>query len=283
MSSSGIPTELAPERPRIAIIGGSGMCSFPELSEVYRVRPMTKYGLPSDDIRVCRYAGQLVAFLPRHGEHHSIAPHKVPYKANLAALRDLGVETVVATCIAGSLKEEITPGSFVIPDQFVNMTWGRDDYLEADEGKFIHLPMAEPYCAKTRQMIVRAMHVSAVAPVEQATVVVIQGPRFSTRAESQTFIRNGWDIVNMTQYPECYFARELGLCYGSFAAITDYDVGVASCLSMSPGHMGEVIKIFHENIKKTKQILQHLLDQVNVVPLQCGCSREIVRTYYAEE
>lgn len=283
MSSSGIPTELAPERPRIAIIGGSGMCSFPELSEVYRVRPMTKYGLPSDDIRVCRYAGQLVAFLPRHGEHHSIAPHKVPYKANLAALRDLGVETVVATCIAGSLREEIPPGSFVIPDQFVNMTWGRDDYVEADEGKFIHLPMAEPYCAKTRQMIVRAMHVSAVVPVEKATVVVIQGPRFSTRAESQTFIRNGWDIVNMTQYPECYFARELGLCYGSFAAITDYDVGVASCLSMSPGHMGEVIKIFHENIKKTKQILQRLFDQMNVDPLQCGCSREIVRTYYAEE
>lgn len=283
MSSSGIPTELAPERPRIAIIGGSGMCSFPELSEVYRVRPMTKYGLPSDHIRVCHYAGQLVAFLPRHGEHHSIAPHKVPYKANLAALHDLGVETVVATCIAGSLKEKIIPGSFVIPDQFVNMTWGRDDYVEADEWRFIHLPMAEPYCAKTRQMIARAMHVSAVAPVEQATVVVIQGPRFSTRAESQTFIRNGWDIVNMTQYPECYFARELGLCYGSFAAITDYDVGVASCLSMSPGHMGEVIKIFHENIKKTKQILQRLLDQINVEPLQCGCSREIVRTYYAEE
>lgn len=283
MSSSGIPTELAPKRPRIAIIGGSGMCAFPELSEVYRVRPMTKYGLPSDDIRVCRYAGQLVAFLPRHGEHHSIAPHKVPYKANMAALRDLGVETVVATCIAGSLKEEIPPGSFVIPDQFVNMTWGRDDHVEADEGRFIHLPMAEPYCAKTRQLIAEAMKTSAVVPVEEATVVVIQGPRFSTRAESQAFIRNGWDIVNMTQYPECYFARELGLCYGSFAAITDYDVGVASCLSMSPGHMSEVVKIFHANIEKTKQVLQHLLEQMNNTPIQCGCSREIVRTYYEEE
>lgn len=283
MSSSGTPTDHGLERPRLAIIGGSGMCSFPELTEVYRIRPMTKYGLPSDDIKVCRYAGQLVAFLPRHGEQHSIVPHKVPYKANLAALRDLGVETVIATCIAGSLKEDIPPGSFIIPDQFVNLTWGRDDTVEADEGKFIHLPMAEPYCAKTRQVIAQAMRASGVVPVEQATVAVIQGPRFSTRAESQTFIRNGWDIVNMTQYPECYFARELGLCYGSFATITDYDVGVASCLSMSPEHMGEVIKIFHNNIKITKQILQHLLEHLSDASVQCGCSREIVRTYYEQE
>lgn len=284
MSSSGASTEIARERPRLAIIGGSGMCSFPELAEEeYRVRPMTKYGMPSDGIRVCRYAGQLVAFLPRHGEQHSIAPHKVPYKANLAALRDLGVETVIATCIAGSLKEEIPPGNFVIPDQFVNLTWGRDDYVEADDGNFIHLPMAEPYCAKTRQVIAEAMKISDIAPVDQATVVVIQGPRFSTRAESQMFVRNEWDIVNMTQYPECYFARELGLCYASFAAITDYDVGVSSCLSMSPGHMNDVLKIFQDNIVKTKQVLRHLLEQLAVTPVQCGCSREIVRTYYEEE
>ncbi len=256
------------------------MCSFPQLTELYRVRPVTKYGMPSDDIRVCRYAGQLVAFLPRHGEQHSIAPHKVPYKANLAALRSLGVETVVATSIAGSLKEDIPPGSFVMPDQFVNLTWGRDDYVEADGGGFIHLPMAEPYCEKTRQVIAEATKFTGIAPVEQATVVVIQGPRFSTRAESQSFILNDWDIVNMTQYPECYFARELGLCYGSFAAITDYDVGVDSCLSMSPGHMGDVIKIFQGNIIKTKQVLQYLLERTTVTPVQCECSREIVKTYY---
>ncbi len=282
MSLSGIPTEFAHEQPRIAIIGGSGMCFFPELSESYRVRPLTKYGFPSDYIRVCRYADQMVAFLPRHGEQHSLAPHKVPYKANLSALRDLGVETVVATCIAGSLKEDIPPGSFVIPDQFVNLTWGRDDYVEADGGKFMHLPMAEPYCAETRQLVARAMRSLDIVPVNQATAVVIQGPRFSTRAESQTFIRNGWDIVNMTQYPECYLARELGLCYGSFAAITDYDVGVDSCLSMSPGHMDDVLKIFQDNIVKTKQVLQHLLEQVANTPVQCRCSREIVRSYYEQ-
>lgn len=283
MSSFGILNEFACERPRLAIIGGSGMCSFTELSEVYRVRPMTKYGMPSDDVRVCRYNGQLVAFLPRHGEQHSIVPHKVPYKANLTALRDLGVEMVVATCIAGSLKEEIPPGSFVIPDQFVNLTWGRDDYVEIDEGNFVHLPMAEPYCTQTRQAIAQAMKTSGVVPVEQATVAVIQGPRFSTRAESQMFIRNGWDIVNMTQYPECYLARELGLCYGSFATITDHDVGIASCLSMSPRHMGDVLKIFHSNIAMTKQVLLRLLEQLTYTPVQCECSREIVQTYYEQE
>ncbi len=283
MSSFGIPTRHDHERPRLAIIGGSGMCTFPELTELCRVRPVTKSGLPSGDIKICRYEGQIVAFLPRHGENHSIAPHKVPYKANLAALRDLGVETVVATCIAGSLKEEIPPGSFVIPDQFVNLTWGRDDYCEADEGKFIHLPMAEPYCAITRRAIAEAVLACGIVPVVNATVTVIQGPRFSTKAESQMFIRNGWDIVNMTQYPECYFARELGLCYGVLSAITDYDVGVASCLSMSPEHMKDVLSIFRDNIVKTKKILLHLLKQSTVASIECSCSREIVRTYYEQE
>lgn len=283
MSSSGIPTVHAHERPRLAIIGGSGMCTFPELTEMYRVRPETRYGLPSDDIKICRYEGQLVAFLPRHGENHSIAPHKVPYKANLAALRDLGVETVVATCIAGSLKEEIPPGSFVVPDQFVNLTWGRDDYNEADGGKFIHLPMADPYCAKTRQVIVEAVKANEIVPVTNATVAVIQGPRFSTRAESQMFIRNGWDIVNMTQYPECYFAREIGLCYGVLSTITDFDVGVASCLSMSPEHMHDVLAIFRDNIAKTKKILLYLLEQSTGAQIKCGCSRAIVKTYYEQE
>jgi 5'-methylthioadenosine phosphorylase len=283
MSLSGIPTEFVHERPRLAIIGGSGMCSFPELTEVYRVRPMTRYGMPSDDIKVCCYAGQMIAFLPRHGEQHSIAPHKVPYKANLAALRDLGVETVVATCIAGSLKEAIPPGSFVIPDQFVNLTWGRDDYVDPDGGLFIHLPMAEPYCALTRTSITSAVRVLGFTAVEQGTVAVVQGPRFSTKAESQMYMRNGWDIVNMTQYPECYLARELGLCYGVLAVVTDYDVGVTSCLSMDPKHMHDVLNIFRDGVEKTKQILLQFIEGYKLTPIHCGCSQAIVTTYYEYE
>ena len=132
-------------KPKLGIIGGSGMCSFPELTVVSKLRPETKYGLPSEDISICEYGGQLVAFLPRHGSGHQLAPHKVPYKANLAALKEIGVEYVIGTCIVGSLKKEITPGSLVLLDQFVNLTWGRDDSSQADGGSFIHLPMGEPY------------------------------------------------------------------------------------------------------------------------------------------
>lgn len=282
MSSSGIPTELAKKRPRVAIIGGSGMCTFPELTELYRVRPETSYGLPSDHVRVCEYDGELVAFLPRHGESHSLAPHKVPYKANLAALKDLGVETVFATCIVGSLKEEIPPGSLIIPDQFVNLTWGRDDQTESDMGRFIHLPMADPYCDTTRTTIIRAVEECGLSPVKKGTVVVIQGPRFSTRAESRFFIQNGWDIVNMTQYPECYFARELGLCYGALATVTDFDVGIPSQVAMEPKHMERVLQVFNQNIEKTKTVLLKLVSSCST-QLPCSCSRAIVRTYYEQE
>jgi 5'-methylthioadenosine phosphorylase len=120
-------------KPRLGIIGGSGMCSFCELRVISKVRPETKYGLPSDDISICEYRGQPIAFLPRHGSKHNIAPHKVPYKANLVALKEIGVEYVIGTCIVGSLRREVIPGSVILPDQFVNLTWGRDDYTEIEE------------------------------------------------------------------------------------------------------------------------------------------------------
>jgi len=258
------------------------MCSFPEIEEVYRVRPMTKYGLPSDYIKICRYAGQVVAFLPRHGAQHSIAPHRVPYKANMLALQSMGVETVVASCIAGSLKKKISPGSFVVPDQFVNLTWGRDDCLDMDSGLFTHLPMAKPYCTKVRQLVIQSLQSLKIAHTAHATVAVIQGPRFSTQAESRMFIRNGWDIVNMTQYPECYYARELGLCYAAFAAVTDYDVGVESCLSMHPEHREKVIEIFKKDIIKTKQVLLRILEETTKMSIDCGCSRTLVEAYYEQ-
>ncbi len=212
MNSSGLGMTGFPIRkPKIGIIGGSGMCSFSELKVLSKIRPETKYGLPSDDILVCEHGGQLVAFLPRHGSKHVLAPHKVPYKANLAALRDIGVEYVIGTCIVGSLKKEIPPGSLVLFDQFVNLTWGRDDSTEADEGSFVHLPMGEPYCQSLRQKVLAVASTTGTIIVPRGTVAVIQGPRFSTIAESQWFSANGWDVVNMTQYPECYFAAEIGL------------------------------------------------------------------------
>src|SRR5665213_3269292 len=230
------------KKPKFGIIGGSGLCSLPELQVISKVRPETRYGLPSDDISICACGNEAVAFLPRHGSKHTLAPHKVPYKANLAALKEIGVKYVIGTCIVGSLKKDIPPGSFVLLDQFVNFTWGRDDSVDMDGGKFVHLPMAEPYCSHLRQRIIATAKLNAIPLIPQGTVVVIQGPRFSTIAESQWFSKNGWDVVNMTQYPECYFAKELGLCYASVASVTDYDVGLHESLVIDPRSMDAILK-----------------------------------------
>lgn len=266
-------------RPRLAIIGGSGMCTFPDLEVIKTVKSQTKYGLPSDDIVIGRYAGETIAFLPRHARAHSIAPHKVPYKANIAALKELGVEFVVGTCIAGSLRKDIAPESFVLMDQFVNLTWGRDDYTEADGGAFIHLPMAEPYCKHLRERLLINAQQAGIPMVPTGTVVVIQGPRFSTVAESRFFSAQGWDVVNMTQYPECYFAREQGLCYAAFAAITDYDVGLQERLVIDHQHMTEVLAVFRKNIEKTRTLLLAFI-QHEAGQLRCACSAMAIRAYY---
>jgi 5'-methylthioadenosine phosphorylase len=282
MNSSGHDTTgQSIRKPRLGIIGGSGMCSFSELKVISRLRPETKYDLPSDEIAICEHDGQLVAFLPRHGSKHTLAPHKVPYKANLAALKEIGVEFVIGTCIVGSLKKEIAPGSLVIPDQFVNLTWGRDDHSGADGGSFIHLPMGEPYCGHLRKKITEQSVATQTAIIPQGTVAVIQGPRFSTAAESRWLSANGWDIVNMTQYPECYFARELGLCYAAIAAVTDYDVGLQESLVIDPRQMGKVLEIFRGNVQKTKDFLLAFIQQ-QTPGLSCGCASTVLKAYYEE-
>lgn len=282
MSSSGLGTINSEfKKPKLGIIGGSGLCSFRELKVISEIKPETKYGFPSDAISICESENGLVAFLPRHGSKHTIAPHRVPYKANLAALKDLGVEYVIGTCIVGSLKKEIKPGSIVLPDQFVNLTWGRDDFSKADNNYFVHLPMGEPYCQSLREKIIKLSDQISFPIVPQATVVVIQGPRFSTTAESRWFSANGWDIVNMTQYPECYLARELGLCYSALAAVTDYDVGLQDDLVIDPKRMEPVLEIFNDNVQKLKDFLLAFIGQ-SVSKLSCGCASTMLRAYYEQ-
>lgn len=282
MISSGQTTKpTSSDDIKLGIIGGSGMCSFPELKVISSCRPETKYGLPSDEILICEHEGIKVAFLPRHGRKHTFAPHKVPYKANLAALKSLGINHVISTCIVGSLKTEIPPCSIVVPDQFVNLTWGRDDMSEADGGSFIHLPMGEPYCSHLREKVIGQAKIFDPATFQTGTVAVIQGPRFSTKAESQWLSRNGWDIVNMTQYPECYFAKELGLCYATIATVTDYDVGLLQSLVIDPRKMDEVLKIFRHNIQKTKKLLLEIIHK-EAGGLSCQCAQTILKAYYEE-
>ncbi|MBP9863995.1 MTAP family purine nucleoside phosphorylase [Patescibacteria group bacterium] len=266
-------------RRSIGIIGGSGFEQYPELLVERRVVVSTPYGFPSDELLIGKVGDTDVVFLPRHGADHRIAPHRIPYKANLAAMKSFGVSTVLSTCIVGSLKKTIEPGFFVVPDQFVNFTSGRDaDSVESD-GSFVHLPMALPYCQALRIEMIRALQRAVGSKFQgDGTVVVIQGPRFSTTAESKFFIRNEWDIVNMTQYPECLFARELGMCYATLASVTDWDVGVGESLSMKPETMDQVLDIFRKNTQVTRQVIGDVLSQLSA--FTCGCANAVVTEYY---
>lgn len=238
----------------------------------------TPYGRPSGPISVGELRGGRVAFLPRHGREHEIPPHKVPYKANLAALKKLGVRHVVGTCVVGSLRKEIEPGMLVIPDQFINLTWGRDDTYVIDS-EFVHLPMAQPYCEHVRGVIASELKAMRVSYQAMGTVVVIQGPRFSTIAESKMYALWGGDVVNMTQYPECYFARELGLCYAVIATVTDYDVGVPSAISMQPESMGAVLAIFRSNTAATVTLMGRLAGLAQKIA-SCNCAASQLDEYY---
>jgi 5'-methylthioadenosine phosphorylase len=181
------------EEIRLAIIGGSGLCYQDVFPVVRRVKPLTRFGYPSGEISICEVLGwdnstRKVAFLPRHGVDHSLAPHVVPYRANIAALQSLGVRQIIATCIAGSLLRKIHPADLVVPDQLVNLTWGRDQH---QDGPPIHLPFAEPYCPTLRMVMCCHARAMKVRVHGSGTVVVIQGPRFSSRAESRWFSKQG--------------------------------------------------------------------------------------------
>lgn len=272
--------------PLVAVIGGSGLCTQDVFPVVDTVRPTTAYGETSDTISICSYrratgTTRTLAFLPRHGADHTLAPHKVPYRANLAALRSLGVRQVIATCIAGSLRRRIWPGDLVIPDQFVNLTWGRD--LDGPP-ELIHVPMADPYCPRLRSLYAQAGDRSGLRTHSRATVAVIQGPRFSTQAESRWFARQGWSLVNMTQYPECYLAREFGLCYATMAMITDYDCGVGrrrvrfgADTSVQP-----VLDVFRRNVAALKGLLAATVVHLPLDGLDCDCRRPLPPEYYKQ-
>ncbi len=270
---------------KLGIIGGSGIYNLNGLKEIDKTRPLTKYGPPSDFIKIYELKNihgkkDKIAFLPRHGEKHSIPPHKIPYKANVAALKSLGVNSIISTSVVGSLKKKIKPGDFIVPDQFINLTWGRDDYFEKDK-KILHLPLAEPYCQTLRSFIFGFLKKNRQKFHKKGTVVVVQGQRFSTKAESKWFIKQDWDIVNMTQYPENYFAREFGICYASICTVTDYDASVNAAIKMDNKNFYKVLEVFKRNTEKTKKILLGLIQ--NLEPKSdCGCRKSLLGNFYKE-
>jgi 5'-methylthioadenosine phosphorylase len=228
----------------IGVIGGSGLYALLDGATEHEVS--TPYGPPSDPITVAEVGGRRVAFLPRHGRDHRYPPHKIPYRANLWALRALGVRQIIAPCAVGGLRPDLGPGTFVVPDQLI-----------------------DPYCVQGRKAVLQAAE--PVDAVDGGTMVVVEGPRFSTRAESRWFTAIGGTIVNMTGHPEAVLARELALCYTAIALVTDLDAGVEGGAGVTHE---EVFRVFGENTAKLREVL---LDAVTRLPTErtCDCAHAL--------
>ncbi len=242
----------------VAVIGGTGFYSFLDDAEELVVE--TPYGAPSAPVSVGTVAGRRVAFLPRHGPHHEHPPHRIPYRANLWALRSLGVRQVLAPCAVGGLRDEVAPGDVVVPDQLVDRTYGRvPSYVETGA---VHLPFADPYCPGVSAAVL------AADPDAKAggAMVVIEGPRFSTRAESRHYAEQGWTLINMTGAPEAALARELRLCYATIALVTDMDAGAETGTGVG---QEEVFALFRANLDRLKGVLTRA---VAGLPDPDGCS-----------
>ncbi|MBI2243128.1 MAG: S-methyl-5'-thioadenosine phosphorylase [Nocardioides sp.] len=248
----------------VAVIGGTGFYSFLDdaRGDVEEHVVETPYGAPSAPVSIGTVAGRRVAFLPRHGPRHEYPPHRIPYRANLWALRSLGVRQVLAPCAVGGLSGEVAPGDVVVPDQLVDRTHGRvSSYVETGA---VHLPFADPYCPGVSTALL------AAAPDARAggAMVVIEGPRFSTRAESRHYAEQGWTLVNMTGAPEAALARELRLCYATIALVTDMDAGAESGAGVS---QEEVFALFRANLERLKGVLSRAVAGLPD-PEGCTCS-----------
>lgn len=238
----------------IGIFGGSGFYSL--LDNVREVKVDTPYGPPSDAVMLAQVAGRPVAFLPRHGRNHTIPPHKINYRANVWAMRSLGVEAVISPCAAGSLQAHVAPGSFVVCDQFVDRTNGRIDTFY--DGPIVtHVSPADTYDPTLRALAVETIRAHGIECHDGGTVVVIQGPRFSTKSESKWFHDAGWEVINMTQYPEAYLCRELGMAVVNIALITDYDSGVHAGAEAVTAH--DVLEVFSRNAERIKKVVLDLV------------------------
>jgi 5'-methylthioadenosine phosphorylase len=268
------PSAPAGPRAEIGVIGGSGFYEF--LADAERVSVATPFGEPSDDLVIGELHGRRVAFLARHGQGHRFPPHRVNYRANLWALRSLGVRQVLAPCAVGSLRRELGPGTVVVPDQVVDRTWGREHTIYADASPVVHVGFADPYCPRGRAVVASTVRSAGLPLAESGTLVVVNGPRFSSRAESQWHQSAGWSVVGMTGMPEASVARELGMCFTTIALVTDHDAGVEGEAGVTHE---EVLEVFAANIESLKSVLS---DAIARMPQEepderatCACRRAL--------
>jgi 5'-methylthioadenosine phosphorylase len=246
----------------IGVIGGSGFYEF--LDSADEVALDTPFGPPSDPLVIGEIAGKRVAFLARHGRDHRFPPHRIPYRANMWALRAVGVRQVLAPSAVGSLTPSYGPGHLAVPDQLVDRTTGRTQTFY-ESGGAVHVQFADPYCPVGRQRVIGAARSARWEPATSGTLVIIEGPRFSTRAESRWYAAQGWTLIGMTGHPEAVLARELALCYTSICLVTDTDAGVEEGEGVTHE---EVFRVFGANISRLRSLL---IQAVEELPQERNC------------
>jgi len=255
----------------IGVFGGSGFYAW--LAGATQVTVETPYGPPSAPISVADVGGRRVAFLPRHGPRHTVPAPGVNYRANVWAMHELGVHRIIGPSAVGSLQPDLHPGDLVICDQFIDRTTGRSDtYYQGPD--VVHVSAADPYCPELRTLAGRVAGDQALRFRQTGTVVVVQGPRFSTRAESRWYGRMGWDIVGMTQYPEVILARELEMCYLNLSLVTDYDAGLEGAPEIGAVQAHDVMRMLAENIARVRDLLAALIPIIPATP-SCHCQQAL--------
>ena len=250
----------------IGIFGGSGFYEL--LPDVEEVELETPYGQPSAPVVVGTIADRRVAFLPRHGRRHELPPHRIPYRANVWAMRELGVTRILGPNASGSLRADVELGEFVVCDQFLDRTRRREDTFY-DGPETTHVSAADPFCPELRAILVETARELEIPVRDGGTVVVIEGPRFSTRAESRWFQSLGADVINMTAYPECHLARELELCFANVSMVTDHDVGVEG---QPPVSSAEVARVFEQNNERLRELLFAVVPRIPAARAEHVCT-----------
>ncbi|MFH0832425.1 MAG: S-methyl-5'-thioadenosine phosphorylase [Candidatus Aenigmatarchaeota archaeon] len=245
----------------IGIIGGTGVYDPDILEDVKKVKIHTPYGATSDSIITGFMRGRQVAFLSRHGSNHTVPPHKINFRANIWALKELGVTRIIATCASGSLQDDYNPGEIILPDQFID--FGKSVETFYDEGRFYHVGMAEPFCPELRGTLIESAKNLGIQHHEKGTYLRISGPQFSTIAASNMY-RKFADIIGMTGVPEAILSREKEICFAIIATITDYDVWIGK-----PTDFEEMKKVMAKNIQNTKKLLE---ETISNIPEERSCN-----------
>ncbi len=250
---------------QIGVFGGSGFYKFGD--DISELKVDTPYGRPSSAVFLATINGKRVAFMPRHGVDHSYPPHEINYRANLWAMKEIGVRYIFGPCAAGSLQKHVKPGDFVFCDQFVDRTKGRKDTFY-NGPTTTHVSAANPFCPTLRKMAIDSAKRLKINAHEAGTIVVINGPRFSSKAESLWYSKMGWEVINMTNYPEGILARELEMCYINISLITDYDCGLEGQVAHST--VGEIMDTFNGNLDKVKNLLFDMIAKLDT-DFSCSC------------